>query len=84
MVFSLRLYVLKDGSPMETDMAEGEETEDYENVANVTELMQYNTEEDYMMKREENIDGKSMSVISPEYTDDLCYNDSICSQRSCC
>ena len=43
----------------EIDQSEGEETEGSELVSTVTELMQYNTEEDYMIKeQEEDLDGR--------------------------
>ena len=60
MVTKLMLYdIFVEMSIPDTDQSEGEETEDSGIVTMVTELMQYNTEEDYMVKEEdENLDGK--------------------------
>ena len=56
--FCASWYLFIDISLSEIDQSEGEETEGSEMVSTVTELMQYNTEEDYMVKEEEeNLDG---------------------------
>ena len=47
----------EEGTAMETDQSEGEETEDYGNFSMVTELIEYNTEEDYMVQ-EQTFDSK--------------------------
>ena len=62
------MYLFIDISISEIDQSEGEETEGSEMVSTVTELMQYNTEEDYMVKEEEeNLDGRNHSLSKLKY-----------------